>query len=247
MTFSDFPENYCYYQSQKNEIMELSYWISRWNKEKTGFHMQNGYPGLEKYWPAIDIPSGSTVMVPLCGKSLDMMWLSKKVDLVIGVEISQKAVGQFFKDNQLDVKRYKYAGFNVYRSGNIEIWCGDFIKLPENKIPDISLIYDKASLTALPQSMRRKYADKMKSFIQNDTKLLLHLFDYPQEEMNGPPFSITPGEVQNLYSEKLRVTLLEKNQLSLNDYQKFMKRGLKTYLIEYLLLLYNNQDKINQN
>jgi thiopurine S-methyltransferase len=227
--------------------MELSYWISRWTKGNTGFHMENGYPGLEKHLSTIHLPADSVALVPLCGKSHDMILLSKKFEKVIGVEISEQAITQFFEENNLNAEQFHYAGFTIFRSGNIEIWCGDFFKLPGKKLPGISMIYDKAALTALPKSMRLKYSDKLTNLSGNDTKLLLHIFEYPQEEMNGPPFSISPGEARNLFKEKFTVKPLEKNKLSLHNYQKFLKRGLKTYLIEYLLLLYNNQDKINQN
>lgn len=35
--------------------MELSYWVNRWNKGKTGFHMKDGYPGLKRHWPELNL------------------------------------------------------------------------------------------------------------------------------------------------------------------------------------------------
>ena len=225
--------------------MELSYWISRWNKGNTGFHMENGYSGLEKHWPSLNIPAEGIALVPLCGKSLDLIWLSNRLKKVIGVEISEKAIIEFLKENKLNAEKNHYTEFTIYKAENTELWCGDFLKLPVHKIPELSLVYDKAALTALPEPMRKKYTTKVQSLMGNHTKLLLHHFVYPQQEMKGPPFSVSVAELNNFFDHNYTIKQLEKNELDLLNYQKFLKRGLKTYLIEYLLLLYNNQGNKN--
>ncbi|TVR17400.1 MAG: thiopurine S-methyltransferase [Balneolaceae bacterium] len=217
--------------------MELSYWQSRWENGKTGFHMQGGYPGLRTHWNRLPLPQGPHVFVPLCGKTEDMIWLSSQAARVTGVEISHKAVMEFFHENGIEPQMSSFAGFTIYKSQNIEIWCGDFQKFPVHKINPVDLIYDKAALVALPERMRADYCRKIKEFCRLNTAILLHHFDYDQKEMPGPPFSISTREVQNLFGSGCAITQLEKNSLDIAQFQKFTKRGLKSYLIEYLLLL----------
>lgn len=217
--------------------MELSYWTSRWNKGNTGFHMENGYPGLIRHWSSLPVPNNPVVLVPLCGKSYDLIWLAEHSKKVIGCEISETAVLQFFSENNLTPATSTFADFTIYTSNNIEIWLGDFLKLPERKIPKTDLIFDKAALVALPPEMRKKYADKILKLSSSHTHILLHHFIYNQKEMNGPPFSVTHKEIEQLFGAFYTIKTLEKSELLLKNFKKFQNRGLKSELIEYLLLL----------
>ncbi len=223
--------------------MELSYWISRWNKGKTGFHMAGGYPGLQTHWEKLNLPPELHVLVPLCGKTEDLIWLSKHAAKVTGVEISEKAVAGFFSENGLDPKISRFADFEIYSNGNLEIWCGDFLKLPQHKLTPIDLVYDKAALVALPKTMRTAYCEYLKQLCSEKTAILLHHFEYVQREMPGPPFSVTGKEIEKHFSADFKIKQLEKTPLDIPHFQKFAKRGLKSYLIEYLLLLLPDEKK----
>ncbi len=217
--------------------MELSYWQSRWKKGHTGFHMPGGYPGLRNHWHALNISPEAHVLVPLCGKTPDMAWLAAQTKKVTGVEISEQALEEFIAEQNLTAERDQFAGFILFKTSKIDLWCGDFFKLPEHKFAGIDLIYDKAALVALPGSMRSRYAEKIISLCSPSTKTLLHHFTYPRHEMNGPPFSVSPTEIQELFGKKFKIRTLHESNLQVTDYQKFLKRGLKSYFIEYLLLL----------
>lgn len=216
--------------------MELSYWQSKWKKGKIGFHMEDGYPGLSKHWGTIDVKN-PVALVPLCGKTKDLLFLSKHSSKVVGVEISKLAVESFLRENKLEANRSDFADFTIYQSGNIEIWQGDFFKLPEHKVPPLDLIYDKAALIALPPDMRKKYALKIFGLVSAHTKILLHLFDYRQEEMAGPPFSVPLEEAKDYFGKRFTIDLLERDELDINNYKKFQNRGLNSYFIEILSLL----------
>ena len=51
------------------------FWLEKWKSGSTGFHQDSVNPYLPEHWPQADVDSGSTVLVPLCGKSRDMLWL----------------------------------------------------------------------------------------------------------------------------------------------------------------------------
>lgn len=223
--------------------MELSYWRSKWRKDKIGFHMENGYPGLEKHWGSVTLDKNPAVLVPLCGKSKDLIWLSEHCDQVVGVEISTLAVDQFFRENSLQAKKSTFADFTIYQANNIEIWNGDFFKLPKQKLPEFNLMYDRAAMVALPPEMRKQYAAKILELISANTQILLHQFYYRQEEMPGPPFSVSPEEVIKLYGKFFDINVLERNELNLNNFKKFQNRGLQSYFIEILSLLLPKEEK----
>ena len=45
----------------------------------------------------LDVQAGDNILVPLCGKSLDMLWLAERGFQVTGIEISELAVQDFFR------------------------------------------------------------------------------------------------------------------------------------------------------
>lgn len=217
--------------------MELSFWESKWRKGNTGFHMEKGYPGLEKYWGTISLDEKPVALVPLCGKSEDLLFLGSHCTKVVGVEISEIAVQEFLTEHNLEAGTSTFAGFTIYHIKNIEIWQGDFFKLPAHKLPRIDLIYDKAALNALPPDLRKSYSEKILELCSDQTKILLHLLEYPQEEMSGPPFSVSLKEAEERFGRQFSIEVLEKKQLDLNNYKNFQNRGLRSYFIEILSLL----------
>jgi thiopurine S-methyltransferase len=222
--------------------MELSYWVSRWEKNNIGFHMPGGYPGLKKAWKKLRLDTDQRILVPLCGKSDDLLFLSAHSSLVRGVEISEKAILEFFTEQGIKPGARSSHGFTIYYSGNIELWCGDFFKMPSVLKGEhgYDLIYDKAAMVALPEEMRSRYAKKLLQLAGSRASLLLHHFVYDQSEMNGPPFSISPSEIENLFGHEYNITTLESNQMDLNNFKKFKKRGLKSSFCENLLLITPN-------
>lgn len=197
--------------------------------------MPEGYPGLKKHLPSLNLAGDAVVLVPFCGKSNDLIYLSERYDKVIGIEVSDDAIQEFLTDNHLSAATESFAGFTIYQTGNMELWCGDFLKLPGQKFPVIDLIYDKGALAALPPGRRITYAEKILSLTTAGSQILLHHFIYNQDEMNGPPFSVSGKEVRELYGKKFDLHILEDRFLNPERFKKFEKRGLKSGLKERFL------------
>jgi thiopurine S-methyltransferase len=147
----------------------------------------------------LNIAPGSRVFVPLCGKSKDMLWLLAQGYEVIGVELSLLAVQAFFAENELPATTSRRGKLSISEADGLRIYCGDFFDLSAKDLAGVNAVYDRASLVALPPEMRAAYAAHMQHLLEPGTKTLLVAFDYPQHEMQGPPFSVQAPEVQALY------------------------------------------------
>ncbi len=188
--------------------MHQEFWHERWQLNQIGFHCEKVNHHLQQNWPALNIAPGSPVFVPLCGKSNDMLWLLGQGYEVIGVELSPLAVQAFFDENRLPVTTSRQGKFSVKEADGLRIYCGDFFDLTANDLDGVSAVYDRASLVALPPEMREAYVERMQHLLNPGTKTLLVTFDYPQQEMQGPPFSVQTPEVQTLYRNWCDVELL---------------------------------------
>ncbi|MFP5386199.1 MAG: thiopurine S-methyltransferase [Bacteriovoracia bacterium] len=173
-------------------------WLKKWEEGDIGFHQGQFHPQLEKY---SSFYSPGTILVPLCGKSLDMLYLSKAGHSVIGVELSPIACHDFFQENGIKHTETKVQDFVIYKSENITLWCGDFFKLPQEVWNQTSGIYDRAAYIALPEEIRLKYAEEITKKAPRKFEILMITVEYAEGAIQGPPFSIPEQEVKNLYKE----------------------------------------------
>lgn len=215
--------------------MDPSFWLKRWQDNEIGFHANEVQPALVKHWPALDLVKEARVLVPLCGKSLDMVWLAEQGHTIIGAELSEIALKDFIAENYLTyVTTEEDGGFRIYTSGPYELWCGDFFALDPAEIA-ATAIYDRAALVALPPEMQQRYADKMAELVPAGGQVLLISLDYHPGEMQGPPFNVPQARVQALFEKQFDVTLLEARD-GLTKSEHLKKRGI-TRLEEATFLL----------
>lgn len=196
--------------------MEAAFWESKWQRGEIGFHLDDVNPSLVEFFPELKLAPGDTVFVPLCGKSLDMLWLAEQGVQVIGVELVREAVVAFFEERALTPRIEESGEFRVFRAGAYTIWQGDVFKLPKAAVHTCTAIYDRAALIALPLAMRVAYADTKARLFPKPVPSLLITLDYPQDEAEGPPFSVSAEEVQRLYGARYEISCLD-NQPLMNE------------------------------
>lgn len=188
--------------------MDASFWHQRWERAEISFHKHEIHPHLERFWGRLQLAAGQRVFVPLCGKSLDMLWLAGEGHPVTGVEISPLAVAAFFEENQLQPRRFMDGPLEVWEADEVRILCGDFFALEPRHIADCAAVYDRASLIALPPAMRADYARQLSTILPAGSLTLLVTMEYDQSKRPGPPFAVTEDEVRRLYEPTAQVDLL---------------------------------------
>jgi len=204
--------------------MEKAFWLNRWENRQIGFHQEQVNEYLLRHWDKFHLPEQGRVFVPLCGKSTDLVWLADKGYDVTGVEYSQIAVEEFFQEHNLTYELTVKDQFNIYHSDNITIFQGDYFDLNKDMLGRVEFVFDRASLVALPDDMRSRYAEHMYRLTEQ-TDMLLVTMEYDQAQMQGPPFAVTVDEVQQHFSSLYNVSELETQDL-LSTSPQFKERGL---------------------
>ncbi|WP_128547874.1 thiopurine S-methyltransferase [Larkinella soli] len=179
--------------------MEKQFWAESWELEGhyTSFHRRDVHPYVLKHLTPYALMDKS-VFVPLCGKSIDLVYFSQFAERVVGVELVEKAILRFFEENHL---AYEKKG-ERYVSGNLTIFCKDLFALTPEDIGEIDIVYDRASLVALPLPMRVEYLQKMEELTSPGTLYFLNTLEYAPT-MDNPPFSIAPDDVYGYYPNYL--------------------------------------------
>ena len=148
-------------------------WKAKWKADDIAFHQPQIHPHLIRFWPRLALPVGATVLVPLCGKSLDLGWLHQQGHRVIGVELSHIAIAAYFAERGLQPQRQRLGRFQRYWAGTLELWCGDLFDLRREDLGDVAAVYDCAALTALPAASRGHYVRQLSSLLAVGGQMLL--------------------------------------------------------------------------
>jgi thiopurine S-methyltransferase len=210
-------------------------WHRHWTRPNPGFHEGQVNRYLLKYLPLFSLPEGATIFVPLCGKAVDILWLSQQGFKVIGVELSQVAVESFFEESSVDFSTRQDGEFTRYDAQNITLYQGDFLHLNPMHLQDCALVYDRASIVAIESFNRAAYQQKMLQFIPPATPMLMVTLDYDQSQMSGPPFSVPVSEIRELYQNEYDIDVLESNE-QIEERSRWRDQGLSS-LIETALKL----------
>jgi thiopurine S-methyltransferase len=188
--------------------MKQEFWHQKWQSNQIGFNQLQPNHLLLQYFATLNLKPGSRVFVPLCGKSIDMLWLVSQGYEVLGVELSSIACTAFFNEQSIPVTVTHSDTFTVYHSEKITLLSGDFFDLNKKMLNKVDAVYDRAALIALPVELRQRYATFLMSLIEPGIPMLLITNRYDQNEMEGPPFSVDENEVASLYSEHFNIQQL---------------------------------------
>lgn len=179
---------------------DTGFWISRWREDRIGFHRDGVQPLLEACWERVaGSRTGQRVLVPLCGKSHDMLWLAGRGHPVVGIDVSDIAARRFFAEHSLEFRVQEDPPLRRFVGSGVEFWVGDVFDLTPERAGRFGLVYDRAALIALPAEIRAAYVSHIEKLLEEESDILLITIDYDPEEMEGPPFAVSESELRNLY------------------------------------------------
>ncbi len=187
--------------------MDASFWLQKWEKNDIAFHKSEANPLLVKYFEELSLAKNSRVFLPLCGKTVDIAWLLSHGYCVTGAELSAMAIEQLFIDLEVKPNKSRIGEINHYSAKNIDIFVGDIFDLSNNILGAVDAIYDRAALVALPKEMRNRYTAHLMEMTNKAPQLLI-CYEYDQNLMSGPPFSVSNKELIQHYGENYNLNLI---------------------------------------
>ena len=197
--------------AQKGNYQQ-SDWSKRWQNNTTGWHLQRVNPILAQHYESYlkkDQDGKSTVFVPLCGKSIDMMWLAQQGNRVVGVEVVEQPCHDFFKEHniQYDVKSLPNNVGQVMSSQvselDILIYNCDYFALTQQVLGfALDSVWDRAAFVAINPSQRCQYAKHLHSLMASNARGLVVTLEYDinQRLRPGPPFCVPDDIFQTAFS-----------------------------------------------
>lgn len=178
--------------------MERSFWSSRWQEGKVGLHEDAPNRFLVEHagW----FSDRRRIYVPLCGKSPDLAWLAGRGHDVVGVEIVEDIVKQFFDEHGIVPEIETTGNLVTYRAGAITVIAGDYFDVTHDQLGPIDGVFDRAAMVALDADTRARYAAHLRTLSSETTRLMLVSIEFPPQPSPGPPFSVDEAEVRRLFA-----------------------------------------------
>ena len=187
--------------------MEADFWHNKWAKNEIGFHREDANPLLLAHFEALNLPPGSRVFLPLCGKTRDIAWLLDQGFQVAGAELSRLAVTQLFAELDAEPAIAQHGPLEHFSAPSIDIFVGDIFALSPAQLAPVAAVYDRAALVALSAAMRERYSQHLREISAHAPQLLIS-YDYDQSAVAGPPFAIAPAEIEQHYADHYLISLL---------------------------------------
>lgn len=214
----------------------LEFWKAKfWSQDKSPWHVKDVHHRLLEHRERFlgDVPV--RVLVPLCGKSVDLKWLYQAGHEVVGVEGSDKAIREFFDESglELSVSPYCQNGGQIFQTTDkrLTIICGNFFTVSDPiYLNSFDCVWDRAALVAVEPQHRGKFADSVKRLAKEAFRYLIITTEYDESKVQGPPFSVTKQDIENLYGSWATVEQLDLKTLQpdTKEYinEKFIKANV---------------------
>jgi thiopurine S-methyltransferase len=187
-------------------------WQDKWRRNDIAFHQPQVNPLLQQYLPSLKLRPGDQVLVPLCGKSVDMDWFIQQGLSVIGVEVSAVAIADYFAALAIIPKQQAQGNFMRWHFEQRQILCGDIFDLRLKDLNKIKLVYDCAALTALPPQLRILYVAHLRRTLPASNQILLMTVESSETSLSPldtlPSAQRIDSEVSALYQKEYQIELL---------------------------------------
>jgi len=208
--------------------MGKQFWLDRWQAGDIKFHRNEVQEDLINYFP--QLKTGAKVLVPLCGKSLDLLWLKEQGYHIFGIELSDDAILQFFSESKID---YEKKG-NKYTAEGLTLFAADIFAL--DNLPLMDACYDRAALIALPEKLRSIYVLRILSWLKGGAPILLKTLSYDQRLLEGPPYAVPPASVKEYFKACRTIECLSETRVENDLTHTLCQRGLPHYK-DYVYLI----------
>jgi hypothetical protein len=162
-----------------NSNLNADYWDNRYQKEETGWDLKSVSPPLKSYIDTLT-DKNIKILIPGCGNAYEAEYLlSKGFNNITLIDIAASLVNKL---------QQKYIG------KSIRIILNDFFEHDEK----YDLILEQTFFCAIDPSLRKRYAEKCVSLLNEGGKIAGLLFDTTFENP-GPPFGGLKEEYQHLF------------------------------------------------
>ena len=189
------------------------HWLQRWDEGKLGWHREQVDAILQKYLKQLTGDKESiSILVTLCGKSLDLPWLCEQGHNIVGCELSEIAGKQLFEENGIPYTVTTVDDFKLFSATEkkLKFYAGDFFKVKASLVGTFDVIWDHNAFGAINPNDRSHYIEILTSLLVPHGRILLSNWEYDQSKRNIAPYSLNSSQIKEYFEGSYEVKLLER-------------------------------------
>ena len=158
--------------------------------------------------------AGISILVTWCGKSVDLPWLCQEGYNVVGVELSEIAVKEMFKENGIPCTIAKKGEFFVYQASDrkLKILVGNFYKLTPEISGMFEAVWDNNAFGASERQDRNAYQEVLGLLLRPKGRVLLACFEFGDQNYEHVPYSISPAHLKDVFQDNFNIQFLENTE-----------------------------------
>lgn len=193
---------------------EMKGWMDMWEGKNFPWHLSFVHQAIDKHAQILmtSPQAKNKIFVPLCGKTVDIKFLADLGNEVVGVEVSEIAVKDFFKEHNIDYTSEDVPAVKgkLFRSNDhkhkIKLYCCDLFLFSSEIESGFSGIWDRGSYQAMLISDRERYTRVMKTLVHPGIGYLMEMPDRDLEK--GPPYCVPVDVVEKEFGPGCSVVKL---------------------------------------
>ncbi|XP_018122106.2 thiopurine S-methyltransferase L homeolog isoform X1 [Xenopus laevis] len=199
----------------QNRVLSEKDWKDKWEAKNIGFHESNVHEFLSEFVEEmVNTRAQIRIFFPLCGKAVDMKWLADMGHSIVGVDVSEKGLKEFFDEQNIPYVEEtvpEIPGAKVFKSstGNISLYCCNMFDLSSSIIGKFGGIWDRGAMVAINPRDRERYTKLILTLMENDCRYLLVTVVYDPKLVQGPPFYISDTVRESLLGQSCNVKFLK--------------------------------------
>ena len=204
----------------------MSFWETRWLNGQTGWHNKTVNEHLQRHQRMLWNTENPKILVPLCGKSLDLAWLNQMGSTVIGVDLVKQPLLEYFEEQGITPTVQQQNGIVSYSAIDQTLYHANIFDVGQKEIGQVDAIYDRAALVALLPKQREAYVEHCWSLLKPGGSILLITYDAPVSDDKGPPFPVRRGTVEQLFTKATKCIQIDEVTMTKEHSERLQKRGL---------------------
>ena len=202
----------------QHDELPTSYWSERWHQDDAFWHQQEVNAHLLHNLHALDAvkataPPGRRprIFVPLCGASVDMLYLHQQGWHVVGLDAVEQPLRSFVHDHQphlqhvRDVPVSQGSGVVHIAAEHLDLFGVDYFSADVTAAllgGAVDAVWDRGSFVAIGVKQREAYVAKVLQLLtarSEQPNWLLNAFDYNLDSaMVAPPHSLPREDIERL-------------------------------------------------
>ncbi|XP_077123781.1 thiopurine S-methyltransferase-like [Ranitomeya variabilis] len=203
-------------ETKQDRVLSDNDWKQKWETRNIVFHENHVHQLLVEF--INEMQNGRrqlNIFFPLCGKAVDMKWLADMGHNVVGVDVCEIGLKEFFSEHNIPYTEEAVAeipGAKVFKSvsGNIALYCCSIYDISHSVIGRFDGMWDRGAFVAVNPKDRERYANIVLSLMAKDCRYLLVTVEYDIKLVRGPPFYVSDSDLQNLLGRSCTLKLLKK-------------------------------------